>query len=82
MPGHTALTVMPAEPSSIAHVWVSRMIPDLAAQYAPSVGMPRLPACDDTLTIAPFTPAATMRAAVALVTRNMLRRLSEMILSN
>ena len=32
VPGHTALTAMPAGPSSSAIVWVSRMTPALAAQ--------------------------------------------------
>src|SRR6202012_2170124 len=69
VPGQTALTAMPDGPSSSAMVWVSRITPALAAQYGPRNVKGRLPAWLETLQMRPPTPAATLRVAQDLETR-------------
>src|ERR1039458_7369964 len=68
VPGQTALTEMPEGPSSVAMVWVNRMIPALAAQYGPRNGNARFPAWLETLHIRPFWFSAIIRLAQALDT--------------
>ncbi len=52
-PGQIALTRMPAEPSSIAHVLVSPTTAHFAAAYGDRSGYPKMPAVDEMLTIEP-----------------------------
>src|SRR4051794_26768820 len=52
-PGQMALTRIPAEPSSIAHVFVRPITAHFAAAYGERSGYPKMPALDEMLTMDP-----------------------------
>ena len=63
-PGHTELKVMPCRANSLPRVFISAIVPPLAAEYTASPEDPTRPASEAMLTIRPTPCFAISREAI------------------